>query len=201
MAIKLIPHYQNIEQMLHYCRVDVDQCGKRYQFQGLFQKLVFAYVLDISFVVEANICNTFKGKNLKYGGTYGDNRVIPLVLRYNGTVYEKSMNMLTTFMPEITDSFLSKHYCLAVARANEEAKLHYTSLITNALHESTIATKQGQRDRQATGRRAPRAPPGLEGVGARIYYYIINYVKTKLKIDDAIMSSGYSMECVEYVIV
>ncbi|CAL5973525.1 Hypothetical_protein [Hexamita inflata] len=55
---------------------------------------------------------------------------------------------------------------LAVARANEEVKLHYTSLITNALHEGTIATKQGQRDRQATGRRAPRAP-GLEGVGAR----------------------------------
>ncbi|CAL6015439.1 Hypothetical_protein [Hexamita inflata] len=75
--------------------------------------------------------------------------------------------MLTTFLPEITDSFLSKHCCLAVARANEEAKLHYTSLITNALHEGTIATKQGQRDRQATGRRALRAPPGLEGVGAR----------------------------------
>ncbi|CAL6084078.1 Hypothetical_protein [Hexamita inflata] len=56
---------------------------------------------------------------------------------------------------------------LAVARANEEAKLHYTSLVTDALHEGTIATKQGQRDRQATGRRAPRAPPGLEGVGAR----------------------------------
>ncbi|CAL6049772.1 Hypothetical_protein [Hexamita inflata] len=44
----------------------------------------------------------------------------------------------------------------------EEAKLHYTSLITNALHEGTIATKLGQRDRHATGRRAPRAPPGLE---------------------------------------
>ncbi|CAL6099049.1 Hypothetical_protein [Hexamita inflata] len=53
-----------------------------------------------------------------------------LVLRYNGTVQEKSMNMLTTFLPEITDSFLSKHCCLAVARANEEAKLHYTGLIT-----------------------------------------------------------------------
>ncbi|CAL6031563.1 Hypothetical_protein [Hexamita inflata] len=70
--------------------------------------------------------------------------------------------MLTTFLPEITDSFLSKHCCLAVARANEEAKLHYTSLITNALHEGTIATKQGQRDRQATGRRAPR------GCGSKI---------------------------------
>ncbi|CAL5980885.1 Reverse_transcriptase/endonuclease [Hexamita inflata] len=132
-----------------------------------FQYKNATYVLDVTFAVEANICNAFKGKILKYGGTYGDNRVIPLVLRYNGTVYEKSMNMLTTFLPEITDSFLSKHCCLAVARANEEAKLHYTSLITNALHEGTIATKQGQRDRQATGRRAPRAPPGLEGVGAR----------------------------------
>ncbi|CAL6057635.1 Hypothetical_protein [Hexamita inflata] len=60
--------------------------------------------------------------------------------------------MLTTFLPEITDSFLSKHCCLAVARANEEAKLVQHSLITNALHEGTIATKQGQRDRQATGR-------------------------------------------------
>ncbi|CAL6051963.1 Reverse_transcriptase/endonuclease [Hexamita inflata] len=132
-----------------------------------FQYQNATYVLDVTFAVEANICNAFKGKILKYGGTYGDNRVIPLVLRYNGTVYEKSMNMLTTFLPEITDSFLSKHCCLAVARANEEAKLHYTSLITNALHEGTIATKQGQRDRQATGRRALRAPPGLEGVGAR----------------------------------
>ncbi|CAL6009635.1 Reverse_transcriptase (RNA-dependent DNA polymerase) [Hexamita inflata] len=132
-----------------------------------FQYKNATYVLDVTFAVEANICNAFKGKILKYGGTYGDNRVIPLVLRYNGTVYEKSMNMLTTFLPEITDSFLSKHCCLAVARANEEAKLHYTSLITNALHEGTIATKQGQRDRQATGRRALRAPPGLEGVGAR----------------------------------
>ncbi|CAL6025816.1 Hypothetical_protein [Hexamita inflata] len=46
--------------------------------------------------------------------------------------------------------------------------MHYTSLIPNALHEGTITTKQGQRDRQATGRRAPRAPPGLEGVGARL---------------------------------
>ncbi|CAL6006572.1 Reverse_transcriptase (RNA-dependent DNA polymerase) [Hexamita inflata] len=126
------------------------------------------YVLDVTFAVEANICNAFKGKILKYGGTYGDNRVIPLVLRYNGTVYEKSMNLLTKYLPEITDSFLSKHCCLAVARANEEAKLRYTSLITNALHDETIAIKHGQkRDRHATGRRAPRAPPGLEGVGAR----------------------------------
>ncbi|CAL6112291.1 Putative_reverse transcriptase/endonuclease [Hexamita inflata] len=109
------------------------------------------YVLDVTFVVEANICNTFKGKILKYGGTYGDNRMIPLVLRYNGTVYEKSMNMLTTFLPEITDSFLSKH-CFAVAR-QRRGQLHYTSLITNTLHKDTIATKQGQRDRQATGRR------------------------------------------------
>ncbi|CAL6110563.1 Hypothetical_protein [Hexamita inflata] len=45
-------------------------------------------------------------------------------------------------------------------RANEEAKLHFTSLITNALHEGTIATKQGQRDRQATGR---SGLPGQEG--------------------------------------
>ncbi|CAL6054739.1 Putative_reverse transcriptase/endonuclease [Hexamita inflata] len=133
-----------------------------------FQYKNATFVLDVTFAVEANICNAFKGKILKYGGTYGDNRVIPLVLRYNGTVYEKSMNMLTTFLPEITDSFLSKHCCLAVARANEEAKLHYTSLITNALHDETIAIKHGQkRDRHATGRRALRAPPGLEGVGAR----------------------------------
>ncbi|CAL6053906.1 Putative_reverse transcriptase/endonuclease [Hexamita inflata] len=131
-----------------------------------FQYQNATYVLDVTFAVEANICNAFKGKILKYGGTYGDNRVIPLVLRYNGTVYEKSMNLLTKYLLEITDSFLSKHCCLAVVRANEEAKLRYTSLIT-ALHEGTIATKQGQRDRQATGRRALRAPPGLEGVGAR----------------------------------
>ncbi|CAL5985335.1 Hypothetical_protein [Hexamita inflata] len=38
-----------------------------------------------------------------------------------------------------------------------------SGLVTNALHEGTIATKQGQRDRQATGRRALRAPPGLLG--------------------------------------
>ncbi|CAL6116172.1 Hypothetical_protein [Hexamita inflata] len=50
--------------------------------------------------VQANICNAFKGKILKYGGAYGDNRVIPLDLRYNGTVYQKSMNMLTTFLPD-----------------------------------------------------------------------------------------------------
>ncbi|CAL6036860.1 Reverse_transcriptase (RNA-dependent DNA polymerase) [Hexamita inflata] len=75
-----------------------------------FQYKNATYVLDVTFAAEANICNAFKGKILKYGGTYGDNRVIPLVLRYNGTVYEKSMNMLTTFLPEITDSFLSK-YC------------------------------------------------------------------------------------------
>ncbi|CAL6003946.1 Putative_reverse transcriptase/endonuclease [Hexamita inflata] len=97
-----------------------------------FQYKNATYVLDVTFAVEANICNAFKGKILKYGGTYGDNRVIPLVLRYNGTVYEKSMNLLTKrYLPEITDSFLSKHCCLAVARANEEAKLHYTSVITN----------------------------------------------------------------------
>ncbi|CAL6087886.1 Reverse_transcriptase (RNA-dependent DNA polymerase) [Hexamita inflata] len=132
-----------------------------------FQYQNATYVLDVTFAVEANICNAFKGKILKYGGTYSDNRVIPLVLRYNGTVYEKSMNLLTKYLPEITDSFLSKHCCLAVARANEEAKLRYTSLITNALHDETIAIKHGQkRDRHATGRRAPRAPPGLEGVGA-----------------------------------
>ncbi|CAL6042067.1 Reverse_transcriptase (RNA-dependent DNA polymerase) [Hexamita inflata] len=108
-----------------------------------FQYKNATYVLDVTFAVEANICNAFKGKILKYGGTYGDNRVILRVLRYNGTVYEKSMNMLTTFLPEITDSFLSKHCCLAVARANE-AKLHYTSLITNAPHEGTIATDSEQ---------------------------------------------------------
>ncbi|CAL6041449.1 Reverse_transcriptase (RNA-dependent DNA polymerase) [Hexamita inflata] len=133
-----------------------------------FQYKNATYVLDVTFAVEANICNAFKGKILKYGGTYGDNRVIPLVLRYNGTVYEKSMNLLTKYLPEITDSFLSKHCCLAVARANEEAKLRYTSLITNALHDETIAIKHGQkRDRHATGRRALRAPPGLDGAGAR----------------------------------
>ncbi|CAL6047489.1 Reverse_transcriptase (RNA-dependent DNA polymerase) [Hexamita inflata] len=91
-----------------------------------FQYQNATYVLDVTFAIEANICNAFKGKILKYGGTYGDNRVIPLVLRYNGTVYEKSMNLLTKYLPEITDSFLSKHCCLAVARANEEAKLRYT---------------------------------------------------------------------------
>ncbi|CAL6074750.1 Putative_reverse transcriptase/endonuclease [Hexamita inflata] len=109
-----------------------------------FQYKNATYVLDVTFAVEANICNAFKGKILKYGGTYDDNRVIPLVLRYNGTVYEKSMNLLTKYLPEITDSFLSKYCCLAVARANEEAKLRYTSLITNALHE-TIAIIHGQK--------------------------------------------------------
>ncbi|CAL5987753.1 Putative_reverse transcriptase/endonuclease [Hexamita inflata] len=58
-----------------------------------FQYKNATYVLDVTFAVEANICNAFKGKILKYGGTYGDNRVIPLVFRYNGTVYEKSMNI------------------------------------------------------------------------------------------------------------
>ncbi|CAL6024306.1 Hypothetical_protein [Hexamita inflata] len=51
-------------------------------------------ILDVTFAVEANICNAFKGKILKYGGTY----------------------MLITFLPEITDSFLSKHCCLVVSR-------------------------------------------------------------------------------------
>ncbi|CAL5979588.1 Putative_reverse transcriptase/endonuclease [Hexamita inflata] len=67
-----------------------------------FQYKNATYVLDVTFAVEANICNAFRGKILKYGGTYGDNRVIPLVLRYNGTVYEKSMNLLTKYLPEIT---------------------------------------------------------------------------------------------------
>ncbi|CAL6040697.1 Hypothetical_protein [Hexamita inflata] len=67
------------------------------------------------------------------------------VLRYNGTVYEKSINQLTKYLPEITDSFLSKHFCLAVARANEEAKLRHTSLITNALHDETLAIQHGQK--------------------------------------------------------
>ncbi|CAL6075347.1 Hypothetical_protein [Hexamita inflata] len=84
-----------------------------------FQYQNATYVLDVTFAVEANICNAFEGQILKYGGTYGDNRVIPLV-------------------------------------------------ITNALHDETIAIKHGQkRDRHATGRRALRAPPGLESVGAR----------------------------------
>ncbi|CAL6108703.1 Hypothetical_protein [Hexamita inflata] len=51
-----------------------------------FQYKNATYFLDVTFAVEANICNAFKDKILKYGGTYGDNRVIPLVLRYNGTV-------------------------------------------------------------------------------------------------------------------
>ncbi|CAL6101281.1 Hypothetical_protein [Hexamita inflata] len=46
--------------------------------------------------VEANICNAFKSNILKYGGTYGDNRVIPLVLCFNGTMYDKSINLLST---------------------------------------------------------------------------------------------------------
>ncbi|CAL5981257.1 Reverse_transcriptase (RNA-dependent DNA polymerase) [Hexamita inflata] len=53
-----------------------------------FQYKNATYVLDVTFAVEANICNAFKGKILQYGGTYGDNRVIPLVLRFNNTVYE-----------------------------------------------------------------------------------------------------------------
>ncbi|CAL6024326.1 Hypothetical_protein [Hexamita inflata] len=63
--------------------------------------------------------------------------------------YEKFMNMLITFLSDQANTAVLQQ------RANEEAKLHYT----NALHEGTIATQQieGQRDRQATGRRTPRA--------------------------------------------
>ncbi|CAL6087776.1 Hypothetical_protein [Hexamita inflata] len=50
-----------------------------------FQYKNATYILDVTFAVEANICNAFNGKIHKYGGTYGYNRVIPLVLRYNGT--------------------------------------------------------------------------------------------------------------------
>ncbi|CAL6058178.1 Hypothetical_protein [Hexamita inflata] len=63
---------------------------------------------------------------------YGDDQAILLVLRHNGTVHEKSMNTLTN-LPVIIDSFLSKHCCLAVT--NGKAKLRYTSLFTNALHD------------------------------------------------------------------
>ncbi|CAL5997163.1 Hypothetical_protein [Hexamita inflata] len=82
------------------------------------------------------------------------------ILIFSFQLKQFSKSILSTLISQANTAVLQQ-------RANEEAKLHYTSLITNALHEGTIATKQGQRDRQATGRRALRAPPGLEGAGAK----------------------------------
>ncbi|CAL5986908.1 Hypothetical_protein [Hexamita inflata] len=96
--------------------------------------------------------------------------VIPLVLRYNGTVYEKSMNMLTTY-PARDHRTPSQANTAALQQRSLTKKLRYISLITNTLHEGTqlnkYSTMQGLRDRQATGRRALRALSGLESVGAR----------------------------------
>ncbi|CAL6040701.1 Hypothetical_protein [Hexamita inflata] len=60
-------------------------------------------------------------------------------------IIQHQKSIIIFFIQEITDSFLSKHFCLAVARANEEAKLRHTSLITNALHDETLAIQHGQK--------------------------------------------------------
>ncbi|CAL5998617.1 Hypothetical_protein [Hexamita inflata] len=65
---------------------------------GSIPDIEFQYqnITYVTFALQAKIYE-FKGKILKYGGTYGDNRVIPLVFRYNGTMQEKSMNLLTKY--------------------------------------------------------------------------------------------------------
>ncbi|CAL6079192.1 Hypothetical_protein [Hexamita inflata] len=79
-----------------------------------------------------------------------------IVLRYNGIVYEKSMNRDYGLLPKQT--LLP---CSGARQRRSQAALH--QLDNQCLHKGTIATKYGQRDRQATGRRVPRAPPGFEG--------------------------------------
>ncbi|CAL5976588.1 Hypothetical_protein [Hexamita inflata] len=86
------------------------------------------------------------------------------LLRYNGTVYKQSMNLLSKYLPEIANSFLSKHGSLAVARAYKEAELHYTSLITNALHDETIALRVWEQGKKAMPK-ATLDPTGGLGLG------------------------------------
>ena len=93
--------------------------------------------------------------------------MIPLVCRYNGTVFDKSLKLLNQLLPEIPDAYFNKHCCLAVARVNEDARLNYTSLYKTALKEGTIGMKHNGRKVRATIVGTAQPPPGLGAEGAR----------------------------------
>ena len=88
--------------------------------------------------VEVHLNEANKNKIDKYNGHYGNDRVIPLVCRYNGTVFDKFLKLLNQLLPEIPDAYVNKHCCLAVARANEDARLNYTSLYKTVLRRGQL---------------------------------------------------------------
>ncbi|CAL6107441.1 Hypothetical_protein [Hexamita inflata] len=145
----------------------------------LYQTILFNYeyyIYDVRSSCKISRSNWFFKPRLPF-------TIYLQIILSNGTVYEIH-EYINKILPEITDFFLSKHCCLALAR-QEVTKLHYTSLIINAMHEAfmqnnirrsnnvrnthvqhegTIATKRQQNVKLP----ALRAPPGLDGVETRL---------------------------------
>jgi hypothetical protein len=59
--------------------------------------------------------------------------IIPLIINYDGTIFEESMKLLVTHHKELTLVFLTKSALQAIIRYHSRAKAHYTYLIQNAI--------------------------------------------------------------------
>ena len=64
----------------------------------------------------------------KYWTEYKD-RIIPLVIRHNATIYEPSLALIRERIPDVTFKFLCKHACIATVRYEHMAELKATKKI------------------------------------------------------------------------
>jgi hypothetical protein len=64
------------------------------------------WCLDVAFASSARAQVSYNEKISKYTSLY-NGRVIPLIVRYNGTIYEKSHTLIQRLLPELTHAALS----------------------------------------------------------------------------------------------
>ena len=63
------------------------------------------YALDVVYATDCRVAVSYNKKIEKYSPEF-PNRVIPLVIKHNGEIYNPSMELLKKYVPEITEEYL-----------------------------------------------------------------------------------------------
>lgn len=77
------------------------------------------FILDVVYAREDSLEASFKKKIDKYKDNYAEDRIIPLVIRHNATVYEPSMMLIGKYLPEISKKYLGRYICISTVRYDE----------------------------------------------------------------------------------
>jgi len=88
------------------------------------------YILDVVYARDFVLEHAFNDKINKYQGKYCPaERIIPFVVRHNGMIYTKSLELIKKFLPELNTAFIHKTCCHATIKHQEKAKVDYTDRI------------------------------------------------------------------------